>query len=445
MGEVAVEKDKLWGPQTQRSLENFKIGNQKMPFEIIYAITLIKKAAAHVNAVHGKISARQAGLIKAACDEILSGKLDSHFPLSVWQTGSGTQTNMNVNEVIANRGNAIAGEKLLHPNDHVNCSQSSNDVFPSALHIAVRMNITNSLILSLQKAEKSLLEKEKSYEKTVKVGRTHLQDAVPMTFGQEISGWREAIFRAKENIVKACEALSEIALGGTAVGTGLNAFPEFGPETAAIISDFCGQKFHAAENKFYQLSFKDGLSFVNGALKTLAAALLKIANDVRLLASGPRCGIGEIKIPPLEPGSSIMPSKVNPTQCEALAQVAIYVMGNDAAVGMAASQGHFQLNTYMPLIGYLTLSSVICLADAVDSFTTKCLSGLEANAARMENSVRGSLMCVTALTPHIGYDMSAKIAKLAAAEDLTLRDAALKSGLVSAEQFDTWVDPLKMI
>jgi fumarate hydratase class II len=367
MGEIAVDKGRLWGAQTQRSLENFKIGDQKMPMEIIYAIALIKKAAAHVNAVHGRLSARQAGLIDAACTEILSGRLDSHFPLSVWQTGSGTQTNMNVNEVIANRGNAIAGERLLHPNDHVNLSQSSNDVFPSALHIAVRLNISKSLVFSLENAEKILLKKEKVYKNTAKIGRTHLQDAVPMTFGQEISGWRAAVSGAKENIQKISESLAEIPLGGTAVGTGLNAFPEFGAETAAFISDFCGLKFLPAQNNFRHLSFKDGLCLTHGALKTLAASLLKIANDVRFLASGPRCGIGEIRIPPLEPGSSIMPGKVNPTQCEALAQVAVYVMGNDAAIGIAASQGHFQLNTYMPLIGYLTLSSVTCLADAVKS------------------------------------------------------------------------------
>ena len=445
MGEVKVPADKYWGAQTERSFENFKIGSTKMPLEIIHAFGVLKKAAALANWSLGMIDAQRAELIAGVCDELISGKLDEHFPLVVYQTGSGTQSNMNVNEVVANRGNEITGEKLLHPNDHVNKSQSSNDTFPTAMHIAAVVSVEDKLLPALTELRDTLQNLEVTYTDLVKTGRTHLQDATPLTLGQEISGWRSMLNHCLVMIGGALSGLRELALGGTAVGTGLNAHHDFGRASAAEISKITGKEFVTAENKFHSLTSKDALVFAHGALKALAADLMKIANDVRWLASGPRCGIGEINIPENEPGSSIMPGKVNPTQCEALTMVCVEVMGNDAAIGIAASQGNFQLNVFMPVIINNFLESVNLLADAMRSFNKNCVCGITPNKEKIQANMEKSLMLVTALNPHIGYENAAKIAKLAHKENSTLKQAASKLGLVSEEDFDSFVNPEKMV
>ena len=445
MGEVKVPADKYWGAQTERSFENFKIGHEQMPAEIISAFAVLKKAAAIANEKLGMIDQERAGVISQVCDEILAGKLDGNFPLVVYQTGSGTQSNMNVNEVVANRGNEIAGKKLLHPNDHVNKSQSSNDTFPTAMHIAAVVTAEDRLLPAVRRLRDTLKKLEDEYMDIVKTGRTHLQDATPLTLGQEISGWRSMLDHDCEMIEKSLDSLRELALGGTAVGTGLNAHKDFGVESARAISEITGKDFVTAENKFHSLTSKDGIVFVHGAMKALAADLMKIANDVRWLASGPRCGIGEINIPENEPGSSIMPGKVNPTQCEALTMVAVQVMGNDVTIGMAASQGNFQLNVFMPVTIYDFLESANLLADACDSFNKNCAVGITPNRARIDENMRKSLMLVTSLSPHIGYENAARIAHLAHEEGSTLKEAAVKLGLVSEEEFDQWVVPEKMV
>lgn len=445
MGEVKVPADRYWGAQTERSFENFKIGTHRMPPEVIRAFAVLKKAAAQANEKLGMLDAERAELIGRVCDEITEGKLEGNFPLVIFQTGSGTQSNMNVNEVIANRGNEIAGKKLLHPNDHVNKSQSSNDTFPTAMHIAALCATENRLLPAVECLTQTFRRLETEYMDIVKTGRTHLQDATPLTLGQEISGWRSMLEHDAAMLRDSLHYLQELALGGTAVGTGLNAHKDFGKESAAAVSRITGRDFVTAENKFHSLTSKDGLVFVHGAVKALAADLMKIANDVRWLASGPRCGIGELTIPENEPGSSIMPGKVNPTQCEAMTMVCVQVMGHDTTIGLAASQGNFQLNVFMPVMIYDFLESVNLLADACDSFRRNCAEGIRPNRERIDENLRKSLMLVTALNPHIGYENAAKIAKLAHKEGTTLKEAALKLGLVSEEDFDAWVDPSKMV
>lgn len=445
MGEVAVPADRHWGAQTQRSLENFPIGEEKMPPDLIRAFALLKLACAAANRDLGKLDEDRYALIERACQAILDGELAGHFPLSVWQTGSGTQTNMNCNEVIAHYGNDLAGAQLLHPNDHVNMSQSSNDTFPTALHLSAVLAVRERLLPALERLIACLMRLEGENRDAVKTGRTHLQDAVPITFAQEISGWRSMVEHAREMLVSSLEGLYELALGGTAVGTGLNAPAGFAESAAKHAADLTGYPFRTAPNKFHALTAKDALVFSHGALKALAANLMKLANDVRWLASGPRCGLGEIFIPENEPGSSIMPGKVNPTQCEALTMVAVQVMGNDAAVGMAASQGNFELNVYMPLLAYNYLQSVRLLADGVDSFTRRCLEGLQANREKMAENLHRSLMTVTALTPLVGYENGAKIAKKAHKEDISLKEAAVALGLFTPEDFDAAFHPEQMI
>ena len=445
MGEVQVPADSYWGAQTQRSLENFRIGEEKMPRRILSAFAVVKKACAITNRALGLLDDKRAGLIVTAAEEILAGKLDGQFPLAVWQTGSGTQTNMNFNEVIANRGNEIAGEKLLHPNDHVNRSQSSNDTFPTALHIAAILSLREGLEPALKEMIAAFRRLEEENAGAVTVGRTHLQDAVPIAFSQEISGWRVMVERSLAAVRTASDGLLDLALGGTAVGTGLNCPKGFAEAVAKEIAAETGVPFRTAPNKFHALSSKDDIAFAHGALKSLAADLMKIANDVRWLASGPRCGLGEIKIPENEPGSSIMPGKVNPTQCEALTMVAAQVMGNDVTVGLAASQGNFQLNVYMPVIAYNFLQSATLLADAARSFTAHCLMGLCANREKMADNLSRTLMSVTALSPKIGYDNAAKIAKAAHKNGTSLREEAVKLGYLTAEEFDALVKPEKMI
>ncbi len=511
MGEVRVPADKYWGAQTERSRQNFKIGRRKMPDEIIRAFAYMKKAAAAVNCRLGKLDRERAELISESCDAILAGKLRGNFPLVIYQTGSGTQTNMNVNEVIANYGNMIlrqrnaakiqgtaetqssgtsempdfaretenltgaevnedglsadlCGGKLhpiyeaaaprqssadsyggtLHPNDHVNMSQSSNDTFPTAMHIAALTSVTRRVIPETEALRDSLSVLEKEYADVVKTGRTHLQDATPLTLGQEISGWRSMLDHDRDQIAQAAESLREIALGGTAVGTGLNAPDGFAEAVAEEISALTGIGFRTAPNKFHSLTSKDALVYVHGALKALAADLMKIANDVRLLASGPRSGIGEIFIPENEPGSSIMPGKVNPTQCEAVTMVSVQVMGNDVAIGIAASQGNFQLNVFMPVLIDDFLESCELLSDVMASFRKNCVDGIRPNLPRIRENMERSLMLVTALSPHIGYENSARIAKKAHADGTTLKEAATALGLVTGEEFDAWVVPEKM-
>ncbi len=446
MGEVLVPRDKYWGAQTQRSFENFKIGTEKMPPQIIEAFAILKKAAALANIKLGMLDEARGKIIAEVCDEILEGKLQGNFPLAVWQTGSGTQSNMNVNEVIANRAKEISGEKLdFHPNNHINCSQSSNDTFPTAMHIAALRAVNKKVLPGIEKLEKTLIGLSEKYMGIIKTGRTHLQDATPLTLGQEISGWAAMLTKDKKIISTAVESLRELALGGTAVGTGLNAHKDFGKEVADIISELTGERFVTAENKFQSLTSKDELVYVHGALKALAADLMKIANDVRLLASGPRCGIGEIFIPENEPGSSIMPGKVNPTQCEALTMVAVQVMGNDVAVGIGASQGNFQLNVFMPVMIYNFLQSAELLADAMVSFNDNCAVGIYPNEEKIAENLEKSLMLVTALNPYIGYENAAKIAKKAHADGSTLKAAAAELGFLTEEQFDEYVRPEKMI
>lgn len=444
-GELKVPMSKYWGAQTQRSLENFKIGHEKMPIEIIKAFAILKRAAAITNNKLGLLDDKIAETIVTVTEEILDGKLDDNFPLVVWQTGSGTQSNMNVNEVIANRGNEILGEKLIHPNDHVNKSQSSNDTFPTAMHIAAISSMEENLLPAIEgliRTFEILIEENKDI---IKVGRTHLQDATPITLGQEISGWHRMLEKSQEMIIKTMEELMELALGGTAVGTGLNAHPDFAVNVAEEIANITGREYVTAKNKFHSLTSKDVLVFAHGAIKALAANLMKIANDVRWLASGPRAGIGEITIPENEPGSSIMPGKVNPTQSEALTMVVCQVMANDVAVGFGASQGNFQLNVFMPVIIYNFLQSVELLSHSINSFNFNCAIGIKPNKEKIGEYLDNSLMLVTALNPHIGYDNAAKIAKKADAEGTTLKEAALELELLTEEEFDSILRPDQMI
>ena len=445
MGEVRVPANRCWGAQTQRSHENFPIGTEKIPQEIIHAFAVLKKAAALANCKLGNLDARRANAIAAACDEILAGKLDDEFPLVVWQTGSGTQSNMNVNEVVAARANALLGEKLVHPNDHVNKSQSSNDTFPTAMHIAALTAAEDHVLPALDGLAATFERLSAEYADVIKVGRTHLQDATPLTLGQEISGWSSSLRRDEHMIRGAMEGVRELALGGTAVGTGLNALPAFGETVAQEISALTGKRFVTAPNKFHALTSKDELVYLHGAFKALAADLMKIANDVRLLASGPRCGIGELLIPENEPGSSIMPGKVNPTQCEAMTMVAVQVMANDVAVSMAASQGNFELNVFMPVCIYNFLQSARLLGDVMRSFELRCARGIKPNREKIQAYLDESLMLVTALNPHIGYENAAKVAKTAFAEGITLREAAVRLGFLTAEAFDRIVRPEKMV
>ena len=445
MGEMLVPADCHWGAQTQRSYQNFRIGTEKMPEEIIRAFAVLKKAAAMANHRLGKLDEERCRLIGEVCGEILEGKLDDDFPLVVWQTGSGTQSNMNVNEVIANRGNEIAGEKLLHPNDTVNMSQSSNDTFPTAMHIAAVTALEEKLLPALDAMISQMKALETEYAGIVKSGRTHLQDAVPISFSQEISGWRAMLEKCGAMIRESEKGLRELALGGTAVGTGLNAPSGFAEEAAGAVSELTSYEFVTEENKFHALSAKDAIVFSHGALKALAADLMKIANDVRWLSSGPRCGLGEIFIPENEPGSSIMPGKVNPTQCEAVTMVAVQVMGNDAAIGIAASQGNFQLNVFMPVIIYNYLQSVRLLADVTESFRKNCVSGILPNREKMGHNLHNSLMLVTALNPYIGYENAAKTAKLAYKENISLKEACVKLGFMTKERFDEVFHPERMV
>ncbi len=449
MGEVKVPADKLWAAQTQRSHENFEIGVgiETMPAEIIHGFGVLKKAAAITNNVlrPEKMTAEKLEAIKAACDEIMDGKLNDNFPLVVWQTGSGTQSNMNANEVIANRGNQILGTKLLHPNDDVNMSQSSNDTFPTAMHIAAVLVLEDKLIPAVQQLVDTFVRLEKENEGIVKSGRTHLQDATPITFSQEISGWRSSLEKDIELIKRSIEPLYELALGGTAVGTGLNAPAKFSETVAEEIGKITNKPFITASNKFHALTSKDELVFAHGAIKALAADMMKIANDVRWLASGPRDGLGEIFIPENEPGSSIMPGKVNPTQCEAVTMVAVQVMGNDVAVGMAASQGNFELNVFMPVCVYNFLQSARLMAEAIVSFNKNCAVGIKANREKMHHNLHNSLMLVTALNPYIGYENAAKTAKKAFKDNISLKEACVELGFLTAEKFDEVFHPEEMV
>ncbi|MDY4652297.1 MAG: class II fumarate hydratase [Atopobiaceae bacterium] len=445
MGEVEVPAWALWGAQTERSYENFRIGTETMPKGIICAFALLKKAAAQANAELGCLTEEQATLIGQAADEVLAGQHDDMFPLKVWQTGSGTQSNMNMNEVLANRGNQIAGMKVLHPNDSVNRSQSSNDTFPTALHIAAVLTLEEELLPEARNLVETLKRLEKENEGIVKSGRTHLQDAVPIAFSQEISGWRGLVEAGIEDIEASLPGLLKLALGGTAVGTGLNAPEGFDKLVASKVAALTGQPFVTDPNKFHALTGKDAIVFSHGAVKALAANLMKIANDVRWLASGPRLGLGEITIPANEPGSSIMPGKVNPTQCEAVTMVAVQVMGNDAAIGFAASQGNFELNVFMPVIAYNYLQSVRLLADAIHSFDIHCVSGIAANRDKMQSNLHNSLMLVTCLNPYIGYERAAKVAHKAYAEGTSLKDACLALGYLTAEEFDKVMRPEEMV
>ena len=446
MGEIMVPADKYWGAQTQRSYQNFRIGTEKIPMEVIRAFAILKKSAAEANVRLGMLDEERGRIIKDVCDEILEGRLDENFPLSVWQTGSGTQSNMNVNEVIAHRAAEISGGKLdFHPNNHVNCSQSSNDTFPTAMHIAAVKALDDRVLPAVKGLKDTFDALSEKYMDIIKIGRTHLQDATPLTLGQEISGWAAMLGRDIQFIEEGRDAMRDLAVGGTAVGTGLNAPEKFGDLTASIISELTGEHFESAPNKFQALSSKDQIAYAHGTLKTLAADMMKIANDVRWLTSGPRCGIGELRIPANEPGSSIMPGKVNPTQCEAVTMTAVQVMGNDVTVGMAASQGNFELNVFMPVIIYNFLQSAALLADAADSFNKNCAVGIEPVREKIDYNLRNSLMLVTALNRHIGYDNAAKIAKKAHAEGTTLKEAAVTLGLLTEEQFDEYVDPSKMV
>ena len=449
MGEVRVPADKYWAAQTERSHENFPIGVgiETMPREITHAFGILKKAAAQAN--HAlkpeKMTAQKLSAISQACDEVISGALNEHFPLVVWQTGSGTQSNMNANEVIANRGNEIAGEKLLHPNDDINMSQSSNDTFPTAMHIAAVIAIEDKVIPAVDALIDTFLRLEAENEGIVKSGRTHLQDATPIKFSQEISGWRSSLEKDRKMILASCEELKELALGGTAVGTGLNAPEGFAEKSAGAISKITGKTFVTAPNKFHSLTSKDEIVFAHGALKALAADMMKIANDVRWLASGPRDGLGEIFIPENEPGSSIMPGKVNPTQCEQVTMVAVQVMGNDVAVGMAASQGNFELNVFMPVCAYNFLQSARLLAESIESFNRNCAVGIRANKEKMHHNLHNSLMLVTALNPYIGYENAAKTAKKAYKDNISLKEACVELGFLTAEKFDEVFHPEQMV
>jgi fumarate hydratase, class II len=444
MGKIEVPVDRYYGAQTARSLIHFDIGKDTMPPELIRALGVLKKAAALVNQDLGKLSTEKAGLISQAADEVISGKLNLHFPLRIWQTGSGTQTNMNVNEVISNRAIEIAGGEMgskrpVHPNDDVNMSQSSNDTFPTAMHIAAAAETARRLLPAVKKLRDALDAKGKEFTDIVKIGRTHLQDATPLTMEQEFSGWVSLLDRDGARVAMALDGLYDLAIGGTAVGTGLNAHPEFAERAATKISELTGLPFRSHPNKFASLSAHDEVVFASGALKTLAASLMKIANDIRWLASGPRCGLGELTLPENEPGSSIMPGKVNPTQCEAVTMVAVQVMGNDTAIGIAGSQGNFELNVYKPVMIFNYLHSVELLADACVSFVDHCISGIEVNRDQIDKYVHNSLMLVTALAPKIGYDNAAQVAKAAHKSHISLREAAIKLGFISGEDFDALV------
>ena len=448
-GPIEVPADRYWGAQTQRSLENFRIGTERIPLPVIHALALIKRAAAEVNHKLGLLDARRTRAIVKAAQEVIDGVFDDHFPLVVWQTGSGTQTNMNVNEVIANRANELLGGKLgakapVHPNDHVNMSQSSNDSFPTGMHIAATLVITHDLLPALAHLEKALARKAKDFARIVKIGRTHLQDATPLTLGQEFSGYAAQVSAGSARVRAALKELYPLAQGGTAVGTGLNSKPQFAHAFAKQVAKITGLPFTSAPNKFAALAAHDGYVGVHGALAALAAGLFKIANDIRLLGSGPRSGLGELILPENEPGSSIMPGKVNPTQAEALTMVCTQVFGNDATVTVAASQGHLELNVFKPVLAYNMLQSIRLLADAARSFTDNCVAGIRADEARIGELMRRSLMLVTALTPKIGYDQAAKIAKAAHANGTTLREEAVRMGVVSAAEFDRLVRPERM-
>lgn len=444
-GEVAISAGRKWGVQTQRSLENFEIGSETMPLPLIHAYALVKKAAAKANHELGKLSLEKSEHIQKICDEILTGQWDAEFPLSVWQTGSGTQTNMNVNEVIANLVNESLDEALVHPNDDVNMGQSTNDTFPTAMHVSGVLEIEMKLLPVLERFIMTLEELETKYQDTVKLGRTHLQDATPITFGQEVSGWKKMIVQNKQMLEMTLEPLRLLALGGTAVGMGLNTPPEFGGMAIGFISEWTGSRFEESTNKFHGLASKDAIVFAHGALNTLAANAMKIANDIRWLASGPRGGMGEITIPANELGSSIIPGKINPTQAEALTMICTQVMGNNTTVSIAGSQGNFELNAYMPVISYNFLQSIQLLAEGLESFNEKCLSGLQANEEKMLETVQQSLALVTALSPHIGYENASKIAQKAEREGTTLKQAALQLELVTEEEFDAYTDVKKMI
>lgn len=448
-GEIKVPADKHWGAQTQRSKQNFKIGTEKMPIRVVRAFAVLKKSAAIASHAFGNISEAKMKAITTAADEVIAGKLDDHFPLVVWQTGSGTQSNMNMNEVLAHRGNELleewGEEERLHPNDDINKSQSSNDTFPTALHVAGVVAVQEQLLPAIAKLKATFDEKSKAFDDIIKIGRTHLQDATPLTLGQEISGWHRMLEKTEHMLNESVESMKELAIGGTAVGTGLNAPAGFGDQVAEQISKEVGIEFTSASNKFHSLTSYDEVVYVHGAVKALAADIMKIANDVRWLASGPRSGIGEITIPENEPGSSIMPGKVNPTQSEAITMVAAQVMGNDATIGFAASQGNFELNVYKPVIIYNFLQSVQLLSDAIISFNDNCAVGIEPNREKIDDLLANSLMLVTALNPHIGYENAAKIAKTAHQNGTTLKEAALATGLLTEEQFDEYVVPAKMI
>ena len=445
MGEMQVPADRYWAAQTQRSYQNFKIGTEKMPVEIVHAFGILKKAAAMANHGLGKLDDAKFQAICAASDDVIAHKLDDHFPLVVWQTGSGTQSNMNVNEVVANRGNEIAGGKLLHPNDHVNMSQSSNDTFPTAMHIAAAVELEDKLFPALDALAATFRRLEAENADVVKSGRTHLQDAVPITLGQEISGWRNMLEKDRAMLELALPGLHELALGGTAVGTGLNAPKGYDEMVCGRLRAMTGVDFTPDANKFHALTSKDALVFAHGALKALAANLMKIANDIRFEASGPRCGMGELNIPENEPGSSIMPGKVNPTQCEAVTMAAVQVMGNDAAIGFAASQGNFQLNVFLPVSAYNFLLSARLLGDVCDSFRVHCVEGITPNVERMTANLHNSLMLVTCLTPRIGYEAAAACAKKALHDGTTLKEAVLALGYLTGPEFDETVRPEKMV
>ena len=450
MGEVAVPTEAYWGAQTQRSRDNFKIGGETLPAPLIRAMALVKKAAAQTNAALGRLDEARKNLIMQAADEILAGKLADQFPLVVWQTGSGTQSNMNINEVLANRANELAGQPRgsyapVHPNDHVNQAQSTNDSFPTAIHVAAAIEIKYFLMPNVQALRDTLQQKSAAFDHIVKIGRTHLQDATPLTLGQEFSGYVSQLDHGLQRLEAALQGLYELPLGGTAVGTGLNSHPDYAQKAAAALAELSGLPFVSAPNKFEALAARDAAVFASGALKTLAASLNKIANDIRWLASGPRCGLGELRIPENEPGSSIMPGKVNPTQSEALTMVAAQVLGNDTTIGIAGASGNFELNVFMPVIAYNLLQSIRLLGDACDSFNRHCAAGIEPVREKIDHFLHDSLMLVTALNRHIGYENAAKIAKTAYRENKTLKQAAAELNLVSAEEFDAWVQPEEMV
>lgn len=448
-GEIKVPSDKFWKAQTQRSKQNFPVGKEQMPIEVIYGFAHLKRAAAIANHELGKLSDDKKDAIVYATDEILKGNLDEHFPLVVWQTGSGTQSNMNVNEVISYVANNYLEEKgseeSVHPNDHVNMSQSSNDTYPTAMHVSLYHEIESKLLPALSKLRDTFKEKETSFKDIIKIGRTHLQDATPLTLGQEVSGWRYMLDKCESLLNESKGQLLNLAIGGTAVGTGINAHPEFGDKVAKQIAEQLGYPFVSSENKFHALTAHDEVVYVHGALKALASDLMKIANDVRWLSSGPRAGLAEISIPENEPGSSIMPGKVNPTQCEMLTMVSVQVMGNDTTVGIAASQGNFELNVFKPVILYNTLQSIYLLADGMETFNDNCAIGIEPIEENIDKYLNQSLMLVTALNPHIGYENAASIAKNAHKNGLTLKESAVQSGLLTEEQFDEWIKPEDMI